>query len=592
MSRLPAHLAKPYSVRGRTYGTLYKEQGQDNMRQLWCIAGEPQVIQLAKRLFPGSSGKKGIATFPASRRILGDLNWLMIRYPLDIDDEDAWREDFQQCIEHTLKSMDIAEHPQRTVPPETTFNGVLHNFQEEGLAWMLHHRRTLLADEMGLGKTVQFLAFLASSQNYPAIVVMQPHLIKQWCRSAERFLPGITYHVIKGLKPYVLPECHIHLIHYGLLRDRGWKQVLPGRYRTVCFDEIQELRHHATQKYSAASLLAEGADGVVGLSGTPIHNAGGEIWNVLNILEMHCLGDWDSFTREWCAGYRSLSVMEPDLLGNRLREEGLMIRRTKAEVLPELPPKRRVVEEIDADEGIFGQLIAPAIEMACKLDSIEDILAKGRVTREIVNSVRQAAGISKAPYVATFTKALLEAGESCLLFAHHHKVVDLLLEILGDWKPGCVTGRQSKDEKDDSVRRFQEGETQLCILSLRTCSGLDLYAAKCVVFAELDWSPAVHAQAEDRAHRMGTQHDSILAYYLVWNGLESSDPDMMESLGFKTSQFKGLMGDPDETEEDRMLARNSAKEHIAKIIARIKRRSGRKNISAVLDNSNSVLEMR
>ena len=97
---------------------------------------------------------------------------------------------------------------------------------------------------------------------------------------------------------------------------------------------------------------------------------------------------------------------------------------------------------------------------------------------------------------------------------------------------------------------------------------------------------------EDLAHRMGTKHDSILAYYLIWNGSESSDPDMMESLGCKTSQFKGLMGDPDETEEDRMLARSSAKKHIAKIIAKIRRRSSRKNVNTAINNSNSMLEVR
>lgn len=563
IDKVPAYLADPRPVGGRTYGTLFRDG------DLWCIAGEPQVVQLSKRLFPGSRGRKGVAKFPASRRTLGDLNWLMLRYPLEIDDPESWSKAKAECVAHTLRTIEIADLPQKVAPPPMSFNGELREFQKEGLAAMLHHRRILLADEMGLGKTPQFLALLACTGEYPALVVVQPHLILQWTREIAKFLPGVEVEVLKGLTPYPLPKAHMHIVHYGLLR--GWMRCLPGQHRVVCFDEVQELRHSDTQKYSAASLVAEGADTVIGLSGTPIHNSGGEIWSVLNILETHCLGGWESFTREWCDAYGSHAVTDPGLLGNRLREEGLMLRRTKLDVLPELPPKRRIVEEIDADEGVFGDLVAPAAEMARNFDGIQDALAKGRALREIVRSVRQATGAAKAAHVAIFVRALLEAGETCLLFAHHHGVIDILMEALADWQPGVVTGRESRREKDDSVRRFQEGETRLCIVSLRACSGLNMHAARCVVFAELDWSPAVHAQAEDRAHRIG-QEDSVLAYYLVWNGAESSDPDIMERLGFKTSQFKGLMGDPDETEEDRALAIESAKKHMARIVAKLKLR--------------------
>ncbi len=563
---IPAYLADPHPVGGRTYGTLSYKNGN------WSISGEPPVIQLAKRLFPGSSGKTGIATFPTSKRTLGDLNWLMLRYPLTIAEEDKriWQNAKDACVAHILKSIAITEKPQKISPPPTSFNGELREFQKEGLAMMLHHRRMLLADEMGLGKTPQFLSLLAYTGEYPALVVVPPHLITQWQRESSRFLPGVKIEIIRGLTPYQLPEAHIYLIHYGLLR--GWKNALPGRHRVICFDEVQELRRTGTQKYSAASLIAGEAETVIGLSGTPIYNAGGEIWSVLNILEMHCLGGWESFTREWCEGYGSTAVVNPVLLGHRLKEEGLMLRRTKLDVLPELPPKRRVIEEIDADDGVFGEMVAGAVELAKGYDNIESVLEKGRTLREIVRSVRQATGIAKAPYVAIFVRALLEAGESCLVFAHHHGVIDILCDSLSNWKPSVVTGRETREQKDTAVTRFQDGLSKVCIMSLRACSGLNMHAAKCVIFAELDWSPAVHSQAEDRAHRIG-QNDSVLAYYLVWNGSESSDPDVMEKLGFKTSQFKGIMGDKEETEEDRILAIESAKNHMNSIVAKLKTRN-------------------
>ena len=131
-------------------------------------------------------------------------------------------------------------------------------------------------------------------------------------------------------------------------------------FRTVIFDEMQELRHAGTEKYSAASLVSSAAENVIGLSGTPIYNHGGEIWNVINVLDFHFLGDWESFSREWCYGYGSNIVAKPDLLGSYLKREGLMLRRVKGDVLSELPPKRRLVIEIDSDDKVYRELMKGA----------------------------------------------------------------------------------------------------------------------------------------------------------------------------------------------------------------------------------------
>jgi len=122
---------------------------------------------------------------------------------------------------------------------------------------------------------------------------------------------------------------------------------------------------------------------------------------------------------------------------------------------------------------------------------------------------------------------------------------------------------------------FMNGETNLLCISLRSASGLNLQRATCVVFGELDWSPAVHSQAEDRAHRIG-QEDSVLCYYLVTQ--TGSDQHIQDHLGLKVSQFIGIMGDEGETEEDRMLSQRSAKEHLKGIVESL--RSRKKKISA------------
>jgi len=111
-----------------------------------------------------------------------------------------------------------------------------------------------------------------------------------------------------------------------------------------------------------------------------------------------------------------------------------------------------------------------------------------------------------------------------------------------------------------------EGKTNLLCISLRSASGLNLQRATCVVFGELDWSPAVHSQAEDRAHRIG-QEDSLLCYYLV--SPKGSDRDMQDALGLKVSQFVSLMGDAQATHEDEFMQQSLARERIRGLVARL-----------------------
>lgn len=563
---LPSYLVEVKKAK-YYYGSLTYEENIDS----WIIEGEPCVVEMAKRLFPGSSGRgQGIAKFKNNKRINGDLNWLMQRYPLRIKSKEIWDKSYKETIQYVIKRDEFLSNPKKEVP--LNFKGNLMEFQKEGLGFLLNNSRTLLADEMGLGKTIEVLSFIATTNSYPAIIVVPPWLITNWKNEINKFLDlptpnnkNISFfnddnkiHVIKGLRPYKLPSASIYIIHYLLLR--GWKNVLPEmNFRAVIFDEVQELRNSKSEKYSAASLLAESTTNCIGASGTPIYNHGGEIWNVMNIIDYHCLGDWDGFTREWCTGYGSDIVRKPELLNDYLKREGLMLRRTKKEVLKELPPKRRVVQEIDFDTGKYGELIQGAIDKAKSLDNIKKYFDKGRAVMEIVNEGRKAIGIAKAPYVCAFVKMLL--------FAYHHSVYDIYKGELKEYNPMFITGLETVKEKASSVDSFMNDNTNLLVISLRAGAGLNLQKATCVVFGELDWSPAVHSQCEDRGHRIG-QKDSLLCYYLV--AKEGTDEEIQEHLGLKVSQFIGIMGDKAESQEDKNLAQNIIREHMTKIVEKLK----------------------
>ena len=564
---LPPYLRYADAPAGRTYGTL----SYNRRSRCWVVKGDPSVTEMCKRLFPGSAGsKRGEARFPAHRRTAGELCWLMMRFPLTVKMADLplWDKAVADARAYAVRQEQVARMPSRMTPPEGSFTGELMAFQQEGLAFLLQHDRCLLADEMGLGKTVQALSWLASTGLFPALVIPPAHLTRNWQEETARFLrldgapPRV--HVIRGLKPYDLPEADVYVMHYLLLR--GWKETLPTLpFRAVIFDEIQELRHTGTEKYSAASLLSESCEHVIGLSGTPIYNKGGEIWNVINILDYHFLGDWESFSREWCYGYGNAVVVKPDLLGAYLKREGLMLRRTKQEVLKELPPKRRLVQELDWNDKVYARLMEPILPelLRWKSDGTLTASARAMLEEQISQRARQATGVAKAPYVCQFVRALLEGGEKVLLFAHHHEVMDIYKKELHAFAPGFITGRETSAMKDRAVERFMTGRTDLVCISLRAASGLNLQRATCVVFGELDWSPAVHSQAEDRAHRIG-QEDSLLCYYLV--SPQGSDAAMQEALGLKVSQFVGLMGDTPVSAREAADAASQARRHVERLV--------------------------
>jgi SWI/SNF-related matrix-associated actin-dependent regulator 1 of chromatin subfamily A len=290
---------------------------------------------------------------------------------------------------------------------------------------------------------------------------------------------------------------------------------------------------------------------------------------VMNTLCRGSLGTRAAFERDWCS-YVANKLVVADPAGARRipARPPLMLRRRKDDVQLELPAKRRVIEPIKGDDGIFAEMVKG-----------RRARAQGRRNRRSVrpradgsgshprNPARhgagQTAGRDRVPARADGGRradAVLCA-PSCRHRRH--------LEALEGFKPVCITGRQDKTQKDDAVTAFARGDTNLCLISLRTATGIDglQKRARVVVFAELDWSPAVHRQAEDRAHRMG-QRDSVLAYYLVTD--LGTDPFVMMTLNLKASQFTGLMQDRTETDDDRRDADAAAKDHMAGVLSMLR----------------------
>lgn len=577
---LPALLQRP-DERGAIARLTYAnaEETENGGGPRWKLTGSPSVILLAKRLFSGAlSRKNDSVTWPAVPAMFEDLLMLQHRYPIEIgvSAREVWNDQYEEIVLGYEARLGI-ERESGQPTGGGNFRGTLMPFQEIGVRFLIGSRKSLLADEMGLGKTPQALAFLDRIDDWPAVIVAQAHVQRHWERKIEEFLDCVpsgaplaqkgrlTYSVLRGTKPSAsTPKADIYLVHYLVLRS--WDGWLKARgVRTVIFDEAQELRHPGTAKYAACRLLARSAANVVGLSGTPIYNRGLEIYNVLNTLNRGCLGTKKEFQESWCSWGSPEIVEDPGMLGQYLTDRRLILRRRKEDVLTDLPPKRRVTEPIDADNETFANLVKEARTLAKSAMTIRDPFDRARMEAEAISGARMATGVAKAPAIVLFLRGLLEAEEPTLVFLHHHAVIDTVLDALDEFNPACITGRESLAQKEKSQQRFVAGDTNLCIIGLRAATGLDgLQArARVVVFGELDWSPAVHRQAEDRAHRHG-QTDSVICYYLTTD--IGTDPFVMQTLNVKESQYLGLMQDRVETDEDRQTAETVAKEHMEGVL--------------------------
>jgi SNF2 family DNA or RNA helicase len=509
-----------------------------------------------------------------------DLVWLMQRFPISGEPghEDGLAEACNGARRHAVARIEAAAH--RDAAVGARFRGEARPYQKEALAFMLANRKVLVADDLGVGKTVEAILLLASGAGFPALVVVQAHLVTQWLEMLDAFLEGAD----GGLRIAAIrtrgqsrddvrrgrdrvPDADIIVMHYGLVSY--WRErFLEHGIRTLIMDEVGDLRHRGTDKYAACSLLASQAEHVAGLSGTPVYNYGDEIWSVMNAIDFQCLGPHDDFTREWCSAYGTHHVVsDPAALGAYMRREGMMIRRRKAEVMAEMPRKHRDIVFVDSDDTEYRRQMQEAVPLLRQFQGA-DRFGRFTLSGRIGEHARRATGLAKIDGMVAFLATLLEAGEPVVAFAYHHDVVDALMAGLAPWHPRAYTGRETAREKDAAKADFIGGRSNLLIVNLRSATGIDglQHRARVAVVCELDWSPAIHTQAEDRLWRDG-QGLAVLVYYLVCSA--GSDPDMQAKLGLKIGQAKGILDDPLETEDDRARDAEATKGFVATMVTRL-----------------------
>lgn len=528
----------------KTYGKLRF------LNDHWVIEAQPHVALKLRRVFPRiGKAQQGIISIRATTESARDLEWFCQRYPLEVWDAETQEVMVKLASKHKEAELLVDRFNSGQAEPRD-FPLALppRDYQRIAAELALATGGLLVADDVGLGKTATSICMLSDSRTLPALVVTMTHLPAQWEREFRKFAPWLRTHIVKKGTPYdvtyrkrrrgggyinVFPD--VLIINYHKLN--GWAETLAPVIRAVVYDEVQELRHGSdTFKGAAAYLLSRNAEFRLGLSATPIHNYGGEFFAVMEAIRPGALGSWKEFENEWLTYGKS--VKDTRAFGVHLRESGLMIRRTRADVGRELPPVSRIVHSVECDLAGLNN-IADAARSLAKLILSEEKQERGakfRASEELSHMLRHATGVAKAPYVAEFVRMLVENDQQVLLFGWHHDVYRIWRERLVQYNPMFYTGSESTRQKANSLTEFIEGRSRVLIMSLRAGAGVDGLQHVCStpVFGELDWSPAVHEQDEGRIARDG-QKNPVQSYFLVTD--HGSDPVIREVLGLKSEQI-------------------------------------------------------
>ena len=462
------------------------------------------------------------------------------------------------------------------VPLPKGLKADLRGYQVQGLAYLNflkeYHFGGILADEMGLGKTVQTLSFLQHMIEHgsttPNLIVVPTSVLPNWEREAEKFVPSLRRLTIYGTRREgmfkKIKKSDLVLTTYALLR-RDLEELQKYEFNTIILDEAQNIKNPNT--ITARSVRHINADMRLCLSGTPIENNLFELWSLFEFLMPGFLGAQHAFKR---GVVKPIKEGDDDTLNFlRTRVRPFILRRTKAEVAKDLPPK---IENIyycglaDEQAELYSMLARKLKEqvlstvdkngIAKSQMSILDALLKlrqicchPRLLKLDLPGVSTNLPSGKFDAFKDMITDIVEEGHRVLVFSQFVQ----MLHIIRSWlqisnMPFCYLDGTSKDRFDQVDRFNNSSDIPIFLISLKAGgTGLNLTSADYVIHYDPWWNPAVENQATDRTHRIG-QTRQVFSYKLICQntveekilGLQNSKKGVAESIIPGAEAWKSL----------------------------------------------------
>ncbi|XP_076821185.1 SWI/SNF-related matrix-associated actin-dependent regulator of chromatin subfamily A-like protein 1 isoform X1 [Clavelina lepadiformis] len=402
-------------------------------------------------------------------------------------------------------------------------------FQRDGVNFAISRNgRILLADDMGLGKTVQSICVAAYYQSkWPLLIICPSSVRLMWKEALLRWLPSrlndddVTV-VLTG-RDVLSHSTSVTVITYDLL-TKHQKIYEDKKFQVAILDESHFIKNFKTARSRAVAAVLRHSKHVLLLSGTPALSRPAELYTQISLVRPDLFPVFHHFGMRYCAGkqnpwgweFTGSSNMEELRL---ILQETVMLRRTKDDVLSQLPPKLRRSVAIDVSSMKRNLKRKRALDEAQHAVEKKGISAVER--RGLLLQYFNETAHVKLDAVKSYILDLLEGGHKFLLFAHHKLMLNAIAELLEakGYEYIRIDGSTPSDRRQSQVARFQENyQCKVALLSITAANmGITLHSASLVVFAELFWNPGILVQAEDRCYRIG-QRDVVNIHYLVAKG--------------------------------------------------------------------------
>ena len=427
----------------------------------------------------------------------------------------------------------IEEANTKQYPLPKNLQAELKEYQTDGFRWMsrLAHwgAGACLADDMGVGKTVQAIAFmLAHASEGPSLVVAPASVLFNWKCELERFAPSLTplFMHEPGCDRKAVTEhassFDIVLITYGVLTNEI-DSLAAKEWNSVILDEAHNIKNKDT-KMSKAAMQLKGNFRLL-LTGTPLQNHLGEIWNLFQFANPGLLGTFAQFNEKFIQPIEKYGDKEKQRLLKKLISP-FILRRTKTDVLDELPVKTEITLRIELtkEERALYENLRMKILNSLKDGSVSAIQAMADLTKLRLAACHPALitpaldiPSSKSETLIRLIEKLMKNNHRALVFSQFTSHLALVREELS--KAGIdylyMDGNVSSEERSRLVKKFQTEDQPLFLISLKAGgTGLNLTAADFVIHLDPWWNPAVEDQASDRVHRMG-QTRPVTIYRLI-----------------------------------------------------------------------------
>lgn len=409
--------------------------------------------------------------------------------------------------------------------------------------------RCIIADEQGLGKTIESSGILRlhSSKLLPAVIVCPSTVKLQWMHELHRIVNTderkMLIQVIQSGKEAAMPGFDIYVITYDMLKKEDVFRFLPdGTIKTLIIDECQRIKNHLSDRAKAVQRLGRIVPHIIAMSGTPIKNNAGEYFTVLNLVKPTMFPHYQKFIDNYCDAYSNSWSQKIGGLkdADRFHEDtkDIIIRRTKAEVLKDLPSLDRKFHHVELDRKLNKAYAAAMAELDELLYSEESEFEKATNMIAIMSKLRHITGISKVAECIDFTtEFLLSTNRKLVIFTHHQDVMSMIQGQLDSWLVEGGFGKSlvlhsglDGNKRSELVEKFKhDGEARVMIAStLAAGEGLNLQFCSDAIILERQWNPANEEQVEGRFHRFGQLNNVSITYMLASGTIDEYFTELVE----------------------------------------------------------------